>query len=903
MQRIDLPLTDWSLLLAPRWGHLDAPAQVALLALLGAAPVALVLWLYRCELRLVRRRTAALLLGLRLLVLGLLWFVVSLQPVLARSVVEEIPGRVLIAVDRSASTEVADPQRGKLDKLRLARALHLRLDGRTPTDAQLDAWIRHYRQKGETSEPPWVAADEARDDADARRRLTEERRAQHDKLCAAVDRLTRSEVARRLLADDGAALLKAVGAKHKVELVAFDREVWEIEPGQVDELGGGKAGAKEKARQISRQFTDLRTPLAHALERSGPTAERTVGVVLLTDGQHNGGVSPVTKAAELGKAGVPVFPVALGARKAPPDVALLNVKAPANVFKDVDASVEARFKVSGLPAQEIVVELHQGKGEPPEEHVKRVQHDGTGRVYTVPFRVRMEEPGTRALEVKIRPTLKEPREINDENNHRAAVVRVAADRAKVLLIDGEARWEFHYLHSALRRDRSMEPDAVVFVQPRVGRIPEAQLTKIGNPRLTLPKPNEKEPGGPLDKYDCIVLGDVAPEHLPIEDRRRLEKYVADRGGTLVLLAGKRFMPLAFAEGGAEDDPLLKMLPVEKPRAVSPLDGFPMTLTHEGRQTSFLQLDVTPEESARRWAGLPRHYWGLVGRLKPGAIGLAYLAKDLRSKEEAGDEAGKKDGVEKAQALLARQNYGFGRVLFVGLDSTWRWRYRVGDTYHHRFWGQVMRWAASDRLLPAGNRYVRFGSRDPIYRQGQEAAVVVRLEDEAPPLAPGAPAAARIFRKTADDKEEPAALVELTRSERQPRLLEGAVRDLPPGQYRIELHIPALADKLKEPDEADEGKGDRKRDIFTVAAEDGDETVELATNWALLESLAQAGKGEVIAPAEVTRLVDLLTRQVETRTRREEQKVWQDPPLVWTTLGVFLVLLTLEWVGRKLAGLP
>ena len=55
----------------------------------------------------------------------------------------------------------------------------------------------------------------------------------------------------------------------------------------------------------------------------------------------------------------------------------------------------------------------------------------------------------------------------------------------------------------------------------------------------------------------------------------------------------------------------------------------------------------------------------------------------------------------------RQNFGFGKVVYVGIDSTWRWRFKKGDTYNHRFWSQVIRWAASDRALVAGNEFVRF----------------------------------------------------------------------------------------------------------------------------------------------------------------------------------------------------
>ena len=54
--------------------------------------------------------------------------------------------------------------------------------------------------------------------------------------------------------------------------------------------------------------------------------------------------------------------------------------------------------------------------------------------------------------------------------------------------------------------------------------------------------------------------------------RALAVYVADRGGTLVLLAGKRALPLGFPEGDAagDADPLRKMLPIEDPRVVAPV---------------------------------------------------------------------------------------------------------------------------------------------------------------------------------------------------------------------------------------------------------------------------------------------------------------------------------------------
>jgi hypothetical protein len=890
MVRIPL-FEDYALLLSPRADGLGPGWQAGLLAALGLAPALLVLWLYRSELRLVGRLTALALLALRLAVIALLWLLVALQPVVARSITEELPGRVLVVVDRSASMDVADPQRSVLDKLRLARALKVRTaDGQPPADL-LDAWIHHYEQKRAGGPPPWVAEDEPA--------LADRRKAWHDALCRHVDQLTRADVARLVLAAKGGGLLPALRARYTVELAGFHEDCWDVNTDRPDDVfrqGPVERKGTRPGTYLGPGCTDLAQPLARALERSGPERGRLLGVVLLTDGQHNHGPSPVPKAAALGGRKVPVFPVALGARRPPPDIVLTEVRAPTNVFRDMQAPVEARFQVRGLPAQDIKVELHrQGRPLRPED-VQTVRHDGTGRPYVAQFQPVMTEAGTHALTVKVRATNERTREATTLNNDRTVIVRVASDRVRVLLVDGEARWEYHYLAGALRRDPAVAADTVVFRQPRVGQVSEAELAKEGNPRLRLPAQGKLDREDPLARYDCIVLGDVAPDGLPPADRRRLERYVADRGGTLVFVAGKRHMPLGFlAERGpdAEADPLRKLLPVEAAQPVRPAAGFPITLTDEGRTTPFLQLEADPQAGARLWAELPRHYWGVVGRAKPGAAVLAFVP---------GDEARQaKGGAERDRALIARQNYGFGRVLYVGLDSTWRWRYKVGDLYHHRFWGQVVRWAAADGLLPAGNRYVRFGTRDPVYRRGQAADVLVRLAGEVEPLPPGARANARIMRRGPGGKDEAVAVVRLTPAPARPRVLQGQVRDLPPGRYGIELDIPRLGDKLKA-DPGDKGPGRQGADFRVLAAESG-ELADVAANWTLLEALAAAGGGELFTPETAGRLPDRLSRQVVRREQRDEQRLWQDAPLVWWVLGLFVVLLTLEWAGRKLAGLP
>ncbi|HEY7423798.1 MAG TPA: hypothetical protein VH682_06085, partial [Gemmataceae bacterium] len=428
-----------------------------------------------------------------------------------------------------------------------------------------------------------------------------------------------------------------------------------------------------------------------------------------------------------------------------------------------------------------------------------------------------------------------------------------------------------------------------FHQPRLNAdLSQAELQKMGLPRQQLPT-------GPdvLADFDCILLGDVGVEQLPLAERKRLEKYVAERGGTLVVLAGKRSMPLAYpeVESNGEADPLRKLLPIESPRVVYPVEGFPLTRTQTGKETRFMAMDADSAKSDSIWRNLPRHFWGVVGRAKPGATTLAYVA-DAKAKTDPRE-------AEKQSALIVQQNYGFGRVLYVGLDSTWRWRYRVGDLYHHTFWGAAIRWASSDKPLMSGNDFVRFGTPQPVYARGAEVQIVVRLNEELGSLKPDLLAAARVLKKG-----EAVALVPLTRREAQPRVLEGRLRDLSPGEYAVELVMPDFADRLlakaRPPNTPNAGEpGEPMRAHFTMKPPDSKEMIDLETRWPLLEEIAAKSGGKVFTAEDADQLADLLVNQSVPHSERHEQKLWQ----WWVLLALVLALLTVEWAGRKLAGLP
>ena len=683
--------------------------------------------------------------------------------------------------------------------------------------------------------------------------------------------LTRKQIVAKILSSEGINLLQKLADRHQVEIVGFHEQALDISPAQLLDILTKTKGNEEI------NATNLLAPLKK-VSTSHDLPLR--GVLLFSDGQHNVGVPPYERADELGKQRVPIFPVVIGSREPPNDLMILDVQAPTKVFRDATVPIEIRCKVSNMPVQEMTVELQIESKPIRPEHRHIILHKGKDEVYPVRFQAKMEEVGTHTLSIKA--TSKHPKEITLANNHATRVIRVADDKAKVLLVDGDARWECHYLANALLRDPTISLDRVVFSQPRIGLIKVDQLDKAGLAKTKLPEPKaDRKDYDPLSAYDCILLGDVSPEQLPMADRQRLERFVAERGGTLILLAGKRHLPLAYTKvSQAANDPLVKMLPITEPREWIKETGFTLRVSGEGKLRPFLQLE--PNSPSNAWPELPKHFWGIVGKRKP-------AASVLLMPEPSQDEAD--------TGILVQQNYGFGRVLFVGLDSTWRWRFRVGDVYHHRFWGQLARWSAAEKLLPAGNRWVRYGPREPIYAETEEVEFAVRLSELLPPLKDLSVARAKLYAKHADGTESLVATIPLMKHARQPNLLEAKVRGLAHGTYRLALEIPPYQAQMAEPSEEKDAPA-KGRDLFRIVPREQPELLDLATNWTVMQSLAERSDGKLYTPENIEEILERLERRIERTEHRDESKPWQDEPMVWWMLGILLGLLTLEWTWRK-----
>ena len=468
-------------------------------------------------------------------------------------------------------------------------------------------------------------------------------------------------------------------------------------------------------------------------------------------------------------------------------------------------------------------------------------------------------------------------ETREDNNQRSFAVEVVDDQSHVLLVEGEARWEFRFIDNALSRDEKVDLKQVVFNQPHIGVLPTTFFPK----RLQLPVKPADVAESTMSELDLLIVGDVSPADVTPTAWKVIDEFVREQGGTLVLLAGKNQFP-----GRHNSQELRQLLPMTNLREIdltrsgedaSPVDrGFRLQLTPDADRHAMFQLDTDIFKNRRVWSQLPGHVWGLTGTARPGATVLATAHRQDEPSLES----------ERDSAMIVHQYYGFGQVLWVGIDSTWRWRHRVGDKYHHRFWAQLARWAARNKAS-AGNDFVRLLLQNSQLAVGDDAAFEVRWQKRFLDLNPELKASIEIYQESDASDEKPFSRIDLTPVDGSPLLFQARAVGLPSGTWTAKVTV------------ENANLGSEVSTSLYVSDPLTGELSDLSANRDLLTQLAEASGGELLMPDEVHRIVELLKPPEDSSESREETTLWDH----WIFLLLFFALLTSEWVMRKLNGLP
>jgi hypothetical protein len=659
-----------------------------------------------------------------------------------------------------------------------------------------------------------------------------------------ADRPTRTELA--VAAIGRASLLEKLGEQNRLQLFAFAEELRSLSALQ-------SAADVEPRGGETRLGAALREVLARpGLSQAGK--QPLAAVVVVSDGKHNGGESPLEVVRGLaGRGRVPVHTVGVGKVELVKNYAVKELAAPKVAEVGYPLQVEARVLVSGIPGP-VKASLHrQSLDGGSRVLVEERELDPRGSILETQLRFIDQLP----RKGRYRYTLELPRsdeEVDPSDNQKTVAVTAAEEKRRLLLVAGAPSREYQFLRSLTIRDDGIQ------VSCWLGSA-DHNMFQDGDVLIDrLPDSVEA-----LREYDVVALLDPSPEDLADPFVDGLVRVVIEDGGGLVYVCGEAHTRLLAAE--ARLDPLVGLLPVDVASAAQ-LTGAEVysqpwraLLTAQGQRHPLCRLVDDPEAAVRLWSRLPPLYFAYPARrLRPAAVVLL----------QAGG-----GGV-----FAALHRVGMGEVLYVGSDETWQWR-AAGESLHERFWAGVVRYLALGKGRAQSRGMTVETDRDR-YREGDKVEVRVRLIS-GPQEASALPRleASVVREPDAEESRDGASggerwTVHLGAEAAHHGRYRGVFAPPRAGRYRVQL----------EPDAEESFEVERA----------GGEIEDPVPDFDLLGELARESGGTFVTldalqklPAEIppTRVTEVLGKRAAT--------VWDSAAL----MGLFCGLLVVEWVLRKL----
>ncbi|MFO1019843.1 MAG: hypothetical protein U0903_03995 [Planctomycetales bacterium] len=601
--------------------------------------------------------------------------------------------------------------------------------------------------------------------------------------------------------------------------------------------------------------TDLTELLKQIRDDSGK--EEVAAAVVLTDGRQSVG-APEDPRNIAGQLRVPLYLVPIGRGEMKRDVILQHLQAPLSVLEKDKILIEGMATAYRCAGEGCDVQLLEGDKI---VESRRVTFTSEQEDQRFRFEIPTEKTGRREFKLRI-PELKN--ENSAENNVAAVGVNVADAVLKILVADGRARWEHQYIINLLKRQKQVQFDQLKFLP---------QPSGTGKRYRTNQFPETVEEWA---EYRVVILGDVSPRQFSQKSQESLREYITQRGGCLIVIAGQYSMPHAY-----RGEPLEEILPVELASGFqASRAGYRVEMTAEGKTLDVMRLAddlASTEEIWREMGGsLPIYFLSNYNKPKPTSQVLlnAYSVD-------------KTNRTESVPAFLSWQNLGAGRVAYLSSPSTYQLRMRNGDKYHHRFWGQLVRWIVSNSASP-GSRCVKLLADKSHYRTGDAAQIQMDLSDmDGRPVSKGNP--------TVDVLRSGKVIsnIPLSADPKVPGRYLGRFTAEEESRYALQARGPDVEKLLA---------GEKIATPIQIAIEfepDIDrELLDPRADRPLLEHLAEQTGGLVLEPTCLTALTQVLSLEPRILESSQRTPLWDR----WWCFWVILGCLTTEWIVRKRVGL-
>ncbi len=401
--------------------------------------------------------------------------------------------------------------------------------------------------------------------------------------------------------------------------------------------------------------------LLDALEQA--KSEPVAAVVLTTDGSDNSGLVEALEQPDfwqqLQQSNIPVHTIGIGREVLAEDTEIVAVSLPDSTLP---GTVErASITLRHGNAETARIKVYDG------DSIIAIEEKplpGTPGEVTFDVDIDAAESGLRELRFEVEPGLTDK---VPENNSRRRLLQVGEQQRKVLYFEGEPRWEYKFIRRAVEEAEGLS--LVTILRTTTNKFYRQGITS----------PEQHANGFPITKealyaYDALIIGNVEAISLSASQHQLIHDYVAERGGTLLMMAGRN----ALADGGWYNSPVAKALPVTLPQsntATFERIRAKALLTQSGALSPITRLHDDAQQNSALWLELPELAdFQRTGPPKPGARTL--LGVELP------------DG---SYPLLTQQRYGRGNSFVLASGGTWRWQMQLPseDLRHEQFWQQLL----------------------------------------------------------------------------------------------------------------------------------------------------------------------------------------------------------------------
>ena len=596
------------------------------------------------------------------------------------------------------------------------------------------------------------------------------------------------------------------------------------------------------AIDLAMSGTDINDALVDILD----AGQNLRAAIFIGDGDWNIGTSPVAAAQQFRLKNAPLYTLATGSNKRVPDLELVAVNAP--TYGIVDENVLIPFTIESSLGRDVRTQV-------------RIKSDsGTERFKDITIRAnsthydsllwRVEKEGASSLKLSF-PFANG--ELIENNNERDFVISGKPESIRVLVIESLPRWEYRFIRNALSRDPGVTVDCLL-LHPDLG--------KGDGPDYIQEFPEKLED---LQKYDVVFVGDVGigDGQLTVEQANLISGLVQSQASGVVFIPGPEGNQFTLSKSDLGD-----LIPVnldaDKKDGLSESIETTMRLTPEGEKSLLTMLGDSEVQNETIWRNLPGFYWQApVIRAK---AGTTILAENEARRNQWG-----------RLPIIVTSRAGSGKVLYMAIDSAWRWRRGVEDLYHYRFWGQVARWMSYQRNMAAGER-IRLFYTPERPKPGDFVSLAANAFD-----ANGAPLSEGPLQVDLTAPNGEVSRIELPRKDGGWGRFTGQFKISQPGEWNLKTFIP------DEPTAFVEAK--------IISQTDSIEKTGRPARFEVLQEMSKVSRGRLVTPSQLDELVKEINALPEPQPLVDSIKLWAH----WLAPTILVLLLAIFWIGRKLNG--